>query len=129
MKSLSIIKGQGTGILFWVAILFLSGCGINSGLVNQYSVNGANSNVILQKKNFKIIETVSGESSDSYIFFIGGNKQNLVARAKQNMIENAKLLGTSKAIINVTTEEQDVFKFVYMKRIITVHGTVIEFLE
>ena len=129
MKNLSIIKRQGTGILFWVAILFLSGCGINSGLVNQYSVNGANSNVILQKKNFKVIETVSGESSDSYLFFIGGHKQNLVAKAKQNMIENAEIYGTSKAIINVTTEEHDVFKFVYIKRIITVHGTVIEFLE
>jgi len=129
MKKLSCIKKQGTRILFLVAVLFLSGCGVNSGLVNQYSVNGANSNVILQKKNFKVIETVSGESSDSYLFFIGGNKQNLIAQAKQNMIENAKLLGTSKAIINVTTEEHAVFKFVYLKRIITVHGTVIEFLE
>jgi hypothetical protein len=129
MKKLSFIKKQGTSILFLVATIFLSGCGISSGLVNQYSVNGANSNVILQKKNFKVVETVSGESSDSYIFFIGGHKQNLVAKAKQNMIDNAKLLGTSKAIINITTEEHDVFKFVYMKRIITVHGTVIEFLE
>lgn len=129
MKKLLRIKEQGIRILFLVAILFLSGCGINSGLVNQYSVNGANSNVILQKKNFKVIETVSGESSDSYLFFIGGHKQNLVAKAKQNMIENAKLYGTSKAIINVTIEEHDVFKFVYIERILTVHGTVIEFLE
>jgi len=129
MKKLSFIRKQKISILFLVATIFLSGCGISSGLVNQYSVNGANSNVILQKKNFKVIETVSGESSDSYLFFIGGNKQNLIAQAKQNMIENARLLGTSKAIINVTTEEHDVFKFVYMKRIITVHGTVIEFVE
>ena len=129
MKKLSCIKKQGTSVLFLVAIIFLSGCGINSGLVNQYSVNGANTNVILQKKNFKVIGTVSGESSDSYLFFIGGHKQNLVAKAKQNMIESAKLDGTSKALINVTTEEHDVFKFVYIKRIITIHGTVIEFLE
>jgi len=129
MKKLSCIKKQGTSVLFLVAIIFLSGCGINSGLVNQYSVNGANTNVILQKKNFKVIGTVSGESSDSYLFFIGGHKQNLVAKAKQNMIESAKLDGTSKALINLTTEEHDVFKFVYIKRIITIHGTVIEFLE
>ena len=129
MKKLSCIKKQGTSVLFLVAIIFLSGCGINSGLVNQYSVNGANTNVILQKKNFKVIGTVSGESSDSYLFFIGGHKQNLIAKAKQNMIESAKLDGTSKALINVTTEEHDVFKFVYIKRIITIHGTVIEFLE
>ena len=129
MKKLSCIKKQGTSVLFLVAIIFLSGCGINSGLVNQYSVNGANTNVILQKKNFKVIGTVSGESSDSYLFFIGGHKQNLVAKAKQNMIESAKLDGTSKALINLTTEEHDVFKFVYIKRVITVHGTVVEFLE
>jgi hypothetical protein len=129
MKKLSCIMKRGTGILFIVAIVFLSGCGVNSGLVNQYSVNGANTNVILQKKNFKVIGTVTGESADSYIFFIGGNKQNLVSRAKQSMIESAKLDGTSNAIINVTTEEHDVFKFVYIKRVITVHGTVIEFLE
>lgn len=129
MKNLSFIKKQGIKILALVAIIFLTGCGVNSGIVNQYSVNAANSNVILQKKNFKVIGTVSGESADSYVFFIGGYKQNLVAKAKQNMIENAKLDGTSKAIINVTTEEHNVFKFVYIKRIITVHGTVIEFLE
>jgi hypothetical protein len=129
MKTLSCIKEKGASILFLVAIVFLSGCGINSGLVNQYSVNGANTNVILQKKNFKVIGTVTGESSDSYLFFIGGHKQNLVSKAKQIMIESAKLDGTAKAIINVTTEEHDVFKFVYIKRIITVHGTVIEFLE
>jgi len=129
MKMLSCIMKKGTGILFFVAVVFLSGCGVNSGLVNQYSVNGANTNVILQKKNFKVIGTVSGESSDSYLFFIGGHKQNLVAKAKQNMIESAKLDGTSKALINLTTEEHDVFKFVYIKRIITIHGTVIEFLE
>jgi len=129
MKKLSCIMKKGSIILFLLAIIFLSGCGINSGLVNQYSVNGANTNVILQKKNFKVIGTVSGESSDFYVFFIGGHKQNLVAKAKQNMIDKAKLDGTSKAIINVTTEEHNVFKFVYIKRVITVHGTVIEFLE
>jgi hypothetical protein len=129
MKKLSWIKKQGIMILFLAAIISLSGCGVSSGLVNQYNVNGTNSNVILQKKNFKVIGTVSGESKDSYIFFIGGYKQNLVASAKQKMIENAGLEGTSKAIINITIEEHDVFKFVYIKRVITVHGTVIEFLE
>lgn len=129
MKKLLCIIKKGSVILFLLAIIFLSGCGINSGLVNQYSVNGANTNVILQKKNFKVIGTVSGESSDHYVFFIGGRKQNLIAKAKQNMIDSAKLEGTSKAIINVTTEEHNVFKFVYIQRVITVHGTLIEFLE
>lgn len=97
--------------------------------MNQYSVNGANTNVVLEKKNFKVVETVSGDATDKYWFFIGGYKQTLVAKAKQKMIENAKLEGTSKAIINVTLEEHSKFMFIYIKRTITVHGTVIEFTE
>ncbi len=109
------------------AMILLSGCGISSGLMNQYSVNGTNSNVVLQKNNFKVIGTVSGEASDSYLFFIGGKKQKLVAEAKKKMFENAGLEGTSKAIINVTLEEHTKFVLVYTKRTLTVHGTVIEF--
>jgi hypothetical protein len=112
-----------------ITSILLSGCGVNSGLVNQYSVNGANTNVVLQKNNFKVIGTVSGEATDKYLFFIGGFKQNLVAKAKQNMIESAKLDGTSKAIINLTLEEHNKFIFLYLKRTIIVHGTVIEFTE
>jgi len=129
MKKLTFIKKSEFITLFLLAIVFLSGCGVNSGIMNQYSVNGANTNVILQKNNFKVIGTVSGEATDKYLFFIGGYKQTLVAKAKQNMIENAKLEGTSKAIINVTLEEHNKFIFVYIKRTITVHGTVIEFTE
>lgn len=129
MKNLSITKKLAIATTIMIVTTLLSGCGINSGIMNQYSVNGANTNVVLQKKNFKVVETVSGEASDTYLFLIGGNKKNLVAKAKQNMIENAKLTGTSKAIINVTLEEHNKFVFVYFKRTITVHGTVIEFTE
>lgn len=129
MKKLTFIKQNGVITLLLVATIFLSGCGINSGIINQYSVNGANTNVVLEKKNFKVIGTVSGEATDTYFLLVGGYKQNLVAKAKQNMIENAKLDGTSKAIINVTLEEHSKFIFIYFKRTITVHGTVIEFTE
>jgi hypothetical protein len=129
MKKLTFIKKNGFITLFLIAIIFLSGCGVNSGIINQYSVNGANTNVVLEKKNFKVIGTVSGQATDTYLFFIGGYKQTLVSKAKQNMIENAKLDGTSRAIINVTLEEHNKFIFVYFKRTITIHGTVIEFTE
>lgn len=129
MKSLIFNKRNALFTAFSIAVIFLSGCGINSGIMNQYSVNGANTNVVLQKNNFKVIENVSGEATDTYLFFIGGFKQTLVAKAKQNMIEKAKLEGTSKAIINVTLEEHNKFMFVYIKRTVTVHGTVIEFTE
>ena len=129
MKKLTFIKKNGFITLFLIAIIFLSGCGVNSGIINQYSVNCANTNVVLEKKNFKVIGTVSGQATDTYLFLIGGYKQTLVAKAKQNMIESAKLEGTSRAIINVTLEEHNKFIFAYFKRTITVHGTVIEFTE
>jgi hypothetical protein len=129
MKTLSFIKKQRSIIILIVATVFLSSCGINSGLYNSFNVNGANTNVVLQKKNFKVVETVSGDASDSYIFAIGLNKPGLVAKAKQKMIENAKLDGTSKAIINITIEEHCKLVLVYVERTITVHGTVIEFTE
>jgi hypothetical protein len=127
MKKLLLTKKQLHIGLFLLAVILLAGCGVSSGLMNQYSVNGANSNVVLQKDNFKVLGTVSGEASDSYLFFIGGKTKNLIAIAKKNMIEKAGLVGTSKAIINITLEEHNKFAFVYIKKTITVHGTVIEF--
>lgn len=127
MKKLLLTKKQLHIGLFLFAVILLAGCGVSSGLRNQYSINGANSNVVLQKDNFKVLGTVSGEASDSYLFFIGGKTKNLIAKAKKNMIENAGLAGTSKAIINITLEEYNKFAFVYIKRTIIIHGTVIEF--
>ena len=85
MKKLLLTKNQLHICLFLFAVILLAGCGVSSGLINQYSVNGANSNVVLQKDNFKVLGTVSGEASDSYLFFIGGKTNNLIAKAKKNI--------------------------------------------
>lgn len=130
MKTQPFKKKSALATILLLAIILLSGCGINSGIINQFSVNGANTNVVLEKNNFKVIGTVSGDATDSYVLFIGGYKQTLIAKAKQKMIENAKLEGSSKAIINITVEEHNkLFLIFYIKRTITVHGTVIEFTE
>ena len=129
MKKLSFIKKLRIIATILILVAILTGCGISSGIYNQFGVNGANTNVVLQKKNFKVIGTVNGDATASYIFAIGLNKQNLVSKAKQNMIDNAKLEGSSKAIINVTLEEHVTLIFVYLERTITAHGTVIEFTE
>jgi len=129
MKTQQLKKKSTLATILLIATIFLSGCGINSGIINQFSVNGTNTNVVLEKKNFKVVETVSGAATDKYLFFIGGFKQTLIAQAKQNMIEKAKLEGTSKAIINVTLEEHNKLMFVFIRRTIIVHGTVIEFTE
>lgn len=124
----SIYKKSSIALVI-ISGLFLSGCGINSGLINQFTANVSNTNVVLQKANFKVLGTVTGNANDTYIFGIGGNKQNLVAQAKQKMLDNAKLDGTSKAIINVTVEEHCKLILIYWERTISVQGTVIEFNE
>ena len=54
MKSItSIIKSKFIYSALLIMVVLLSGCGVNSGLINQLSVNGANTNVVLEKKNFK----------------------------------------------------------------------------
>ncbi len=111
------------------SIIILSGCGINSGLINQLSVNNTTTDVVLQENNFKVIGTVSGEAKDTYIFGFGGLTTDLVAKAKQDMIKKAALEGTSKAIINVTLEEHKALFVILVERTIFVHGTIIEFTD
>ena len=97
--------------------------------MNQFSINGANTNVILQDNNFKVIGTVSGEAKDTYVFGFGGLTKDLVAKAKQEMIKNAELNGTSRAIINVTLEEHHALFVILVEKTVIVHGTVIEFTD
>ncbi len=113
-----------------IIILFasLSSCGRNSGLTNQFSTYGSNTNVILSENNYKVVGTVKGSASDFRAFGFGGFKKDLVARAKQNMLDSAKLEGTSRAVINMSLERHKSRFPILATHTITVHGTVIEFL-
>lgn len=129
MKIISFINRKILTVISLFSIFLLSGCGINSGLINQLNVHGASTNVILQENNFKVVGTVSGEAKDTYILGFGGLTRDLVATAKQNMIANAELDGTSRAIINVTIEEHHALFVILVEKTIIVHGTVIEFTD
>jgi hypothetical protein len=129
MKTINFIKKHAIIAMAAVSLVLLSGCGISSGLHNQFSVNGANTNVVLQKNNFKVLGSVNGTSEATYVLGVGLNKNTLIAQAKQQMLDNAKLDGSSKAVINVTVEEHVTFILVYVKRTVKVHGTIIEFTE
>jgi len=85
---------------------------------------------VLSKKNFKVIESVQGESEAIYIFGIGGlSKKAMIAEAKANMLTNANIVGSSKAIINETVEIiHSLFPF-FRKYKVTVSGHVVEFTE
>lgn len=120
MKKLSILL-VGTIFLF-------SSCALHNGLTNN--VNNHTTEVVLSKKNFKVVESVKGESEAMYIFGIGGlSKKAIIAEARANMLANANIVGGSKAIINETVEvKHSFFPFVRLYRV-TVSGHIVEFTE
>ena len=111
-----------------VISVILSGCGIQRAIV--LNTNNNVTNVELSKKNFKVLEKVSGTSTATYIFGIGGlTKKSLIENAKTEMLSNSHLEGNARAIVNVTVEEHFRFYLVVFKRTIIVNGYVIEFTE
>ena len=115
-------------IVFLISILMTSG-GFHSGMFSN--VNNNTTNVQLNKKNFKVIDKVSGSSTATYILGFGGlSNKSLVERAKAKMLENANLTGSSKAIINVTIESHKTLVVpLFYQKTITVSAHVIEFTE
>ena len=107
--------------------ILLTSCGVNSGLTNQFSIHGSNTNVILDESDFVVVGEVTGSASNTYVFGFGGSKQDLIASAKRQMIANADMIGKSRAIINVTLERHKRHAPFIRKHTITVHGTIIEF--
>lgn len=113
-------------IIFLTSLLMTS-CGLHTAMVGN--INNTTTNVDLNKNNFKVIEKVSGKSTATYVLGIGGlSNKALIEKAKVKMLENANLIGGSKAIINLTTESHMsiVYPF-YLKRTITVSGHIVEF--
>lgn len=104
-----------------------SSCGVSSALeLNQHN---SVTNVTLCEANFKVAGRVKGSASQKYILMIGGiNKTGLYATAKSELMNNAGLTGSSKALVNITAEEHTagVPPF-YIKRTVTYSADVIEF--
>jgi hypothetical protein len=107
-------------------VSFLSSCGVGHALITNHNQNATE--VHLSGNNFKVIDQVSGSSEASYVLTIGGtNKRQLYENAYSAMMKKANLLNSSKAIINVITEEHfsGLAPF-YVRRTITVSAQVVE---
>jgi hypothetical protein len=114
-----------------IPILFLtllfSACGVNQAFVLNQNLN--TTHVQLGSNNFKVLERITGSAEVKYILCFGGmSKTRLYENAYADMLTNAKLTGSPKAIINVMTEEHagGVVPFSW-KRTVTVSALVIEF--
>ncbi|HYG03275.1 MAG TPA: DUF6567 family protein [Chryseosolibacter sp.] len=110
-----------------ISALLLTSCGVNGSLILNQNQNATQ--VHLASDNFKVVDKISGSADVPYVLFIGGmNRRELYKEAYSSMLEKAKLENSSRAIINVLTEEHvgGVPPF-YYKRTITVSANVIEF--
>ena len=106
---------------------FVSSCGIGIAPVTNHNQNATE--VHLSGNNFKVVDQVSGSSETSFVLLIGGrNKRQLYENAYSTIMKKANLLNSSKAIINVMTEEHfSGFAPFYVRRMITVSAQVVEF--
>lgn len=107
--------------------LLLTSCGISRQSTSN--VNQVQTEVVLAKKNYKVIGTVMGECSQNYIFGIGGlSKQSMENSAVAEMYRNANLTG-SQAIINTNVSYKNKMILVYSQAKCIASGTIIEFTE
>lgn len=115
-------------VLFSALALLLVSCGVTRELL--HNVNNHTTQVVLAKNNFKVVEHVKGEASNQYfLLIIGGGKRALVEKARAKMLQNANLVGSSRAVINETVEIHSFFFWIGMQYTVTVSADVIEFTE
>ncbi|NVK75119.1 MAG: hypothetical protein HWE24_16740 [Oceanospirillaceae bacterium] len=121
------MKTTGLLLIGFILSLGLSSCGVNRAQV--FNQNQNNTQVQLNQNNFKVSQKIQGSAEVSYVLFFGGAKRTQLYReAYQNMLDEAGLEGSSKAITNVLTEEHvgGVPPF-YYTRTVTVSAYVVEF--
>ena len=121
------MKKSSTLLAGIAAATLLSSCGVNTAMVLNHNHN--NTQVHLGSNNFRVTETVSGTADVPYILGIGGiRRKRMYEQAYSQMMDKANLKNSSKAVINVLTEEHvgGVPPF-YIKRTVTVSGNVVEF--
>ena len=107
--------------------LLTTSCSISRQATDNRNVT--QTEVVLAKKNYKVVGMVTGESSQNYWFGIGGlSKKSLGESAMSDMYKNANLTG-SQAIINVNVSYRNKFILVYTGAKAIATGTVIEFTD
>ncbi len=110
-------------------VFLLSSCATYDKAQTLNSHNNT-TEVVLTKKNFKVIGKVEGKSEAKYFFGIADQpKKSLIAEAKANMLSNAKITGSSKAIINENVEIIYSAFAIFGTCRVTVSGYIVEFTE
>lgn len=107
--------------------LLCTSCGMSRQATSNTNIT--QTEIVLAKKNYKVIGTVKGESNQNYWFGIGGlSKNSLRESAMSEMYKNANLTG-AQAIININVAYNNKFIIIYNGVKAKATGTIIEFYE
>jgi len=116
-------------ILILTCTLLFSSCGIHSARMTR-NLNNHSTQVHLSQNNFKVLKSVKGESSATYIWIYGGfKKDGIVSEARSQMLSQANLVGGAKAIINENIEVETSFYWFVTTIKVIVTADVIEFVN
>jgi len=110
------------GSLVIGSMALFSGCSATNG----YMGHGVQTQVQLNKANFNVIGTVSGEASANYFLGMGPSNQDIIAQAKNNMLQKAHLHG-SQAIANIITDEKNSYFLFWKQEKVYMSANIIEF--
>ena len=115
--------------LFLIVSLCLFLCGCSAHMYNASNHNVTETQIVLDKANFKVVGPVQGTAKATYIFGIGGlSKKSLKGNAIADMYKNANLTD-SQAVINVNCKQRASIILFAGKVEYTATGTIIEFIE
>jgi len=115
-KSLSIAL-----VVLAIAVMG-AGCSSTKGFIGH----GILTEVQLGQANFDVIKSVTGQAQADYFFGIGPSDQDLLGRAKRDMIAQAQLKG-SQAVVNVTTDIKVSGFLIWFQQKAYVSGEVVQF--
>ncbi|MDE6543467.1 MAG: hypothetical protein K2K76_05830 [Muribaculaceae bacterium] len=108
-------------------LLLATSCGVSRQATDNRNIT--QTEVVLAKKNYKVVGMVSGESKQNYWLGFGGlSKKSLGESAMSDMYKNANLKG-SQAIINVNVSYKDKFILIHNQAKAIATGTVVEFID
>lgn len=106
--------------------LLMTSCGFHQEATANY--NQLQTQVVLNQANYKVVGTVTGECTQTYIIGIGGmSKKSMTQSAMSEMYKNANLTG-SQAIINANVQyKASTILGVYSTVTAIANGTIVEF--
>jgi hypothetical protein len=116
-----------TALLVSSAALLLTTLGCTY-YTEGYLGHQISTNVQLSQANFRIVKSVAGTAAADYICGIGVSEQDLIGRAKRDMVTSTGLTG-AQAIVNVTTDVTEMGSFVWSQKKAYASAEVVEFTK